>query len=112
MAYRKLGVTSSHRRAMFRNAVTSLLEKERIQMTEARAKELKSIADKMITLGKKGDLPARRLALAYLVSEDVVTKLFTTIADRYKDRSGGYTRIIKVGLRRGDAAQLVILELV
>jgi large subunit ribosomal protein L17 len=89
MAYRKLGRTSSHRRAMFRNIVTSLLDKERIETTEPKAKELKSIAEKMITLGKKGDLASRRLALAYLMDEDVVTKLFTTIAPRYKERRGG-----------------------
>ncbi|HHT62283.1 MAG: 50S ribosomal protein L17 [Bacillota bacterium] len=112
MAYRKLGRTSSHRRAMFRNIVTSLLDKERIETTEPKAKELKSIAEKMITLGKKGDLASRRLALAYLMDEDVVTKLFTTIAPRYKERQGGYVRIIKTERRRGDSAQMVLVELV
>ncbi|MGI6678271.1 MAG: 50S ribosomal protein L17 [Dehalobacterium sp.] len=112
MAYRKLGKTSSHRRAMLRNMVTSLLDKERIETTEPKAKELKSIADKMITLGKKGDLASRRRALAYLMDEDVVTKLYTTLAPRYQDRQGGYTRIIKTGVRRGDAAQMVLIELV
>jgi len=112
MAYRKLGKTSSHRRAMFRNIVTSLLDKERIETTEPKAKELKSIAEKMITLGKKGDLASRRLALAYLMDEDVVTKLYTTIAPRYQDRQGGYLRIIKTEKRRGDSAQMVLVELV
>lgn len=112
MAYRKLGKTSSHRRAMFRNMATSLLDKERIETTEPKAKELKSIAEKMITLGKKGDLASRRLALAYLMDEDVVTKLYTTIAPRYQDRQGGYLRIIKTEQRRGDAAQMVLVELV
>lgn len=112
MAYRKLGRTSSHRRAMFRNIVTSLLDKERIETTEPKAKELKSIAEKMITLGKKGDLQSRRLALGYLMDEDVVTKLFTTIATRYQDRQGGYLRIVKLDKRRGDAAQMVLVELV
>ena len=110
MAYRKLGRTSSHRRAMFRNIVTSLLDKERIETTEPKAKELKSIAEKMITLGKKGDLASRRLALAYLMDEDVVTKLFTTIAPRYKERQGGYVRIIKTERRRGDSAQMVLVS--
>lgn len=112
MAYRKLGKTSSHRRAMFRNMVTSLLDKERIETTEPKAKELKSIAEKMITLGKKGDLASRRTALAYLMDEDVVNKLYTTIAPKYQERQGGYVRIIKTGRRRGDAAQMVLLELV
>ncbi|MDD2496586.1 MAG: 50S ribosomal protein L17 [Desulfitobacteriaceae bacterium] len=112
MAYRKLGRTSSHRRAMFRNAVTSLFDKEKIQTTEPRAKELRSIAEKMITLAKKGDLQSRRMALAYLMDEDVVTKLFNTIASRYTDRQGGYLRIVKLEKRRGDAAQMVLMELV
>jgi large subunit ribosomal protein L17 len=112
MAYRKLGKTSSHRRAMLRNLTTSLLNKERIETTEPKAKELKSITEKMITLGKKGDLASRRTALAYLMDEDVVTKLCTTIASRYQDRQGGYVRIIKTERRRGDAAQLVLVELV
>lgn len=112
MAYRKLNITSSHRRAMFRNMATSLLDKGRIKTTEPKAKELKSITEKMITLGKKGDLASRRLALAYLMDEDVVTKLYTTIAPRYQDRQGGYLRIIKTEQRRGDAAQMVLVELV
>jgi len=97
---------------MFRNIVTSLLKEERIETTETRAKELRKIADKMITLGKRADLHARRQALAYLTEEDVVTKLFETIAPRYKDRQGGYTRIIKTGYRRGDGAPMVLVELV
>lgn len=112
MAYRKLNINSGHRRAMFRNIVTSLLDKEKIQTTEPKAKELRSIAEKMITLGKRGDLHARRQALAYLLSEDVVTKLFDSIANRYADRQGGYTRIVKLDQRRGDSAQMVLVELV
>lgn len=112
MAYRKLGRNSGHRRAMLRNLATSLLKYERIETTEARAKELNAIADQMISLGKQGDLSARRQAMAYLMEEDVVTKLFETIAPKYSDRQGGYTRIMKAGFRRGDAAELVLIELV
>lgn len=112
MGYRKLGVKSAHRKAMLRNLVTSFLREERIETTEARAKELRSVAEKMITLGKKGDLHSRRMALAYIRDEDVVTKLFAEIAPRYADRQGGYTRIIKKGYRRGDAAEIVIIQLV
>ncbi len=112
MAYGRLRRNSSHRRAMLRNITTSLLDKESIVTTEPKAKELKSIAEKMITLGKRGDLHARRQALAYLTDEDVVTKLFTILADRYKDRPGGYTRTIKLDLRQGDGAQMVKIELV
>ncbi len=112
MAYQKLGRVSSHRNAMFRNMITSLFREERIQTTGPRAKELKSIADKMVTLAKKGDLPARRQAMEYIFDEGVVTKLFDEIAPKYADRQGGYTRVIKVGTRRGDAAEMVILELV
>lgn len=112
MAYRKLGRNSGHRGAMLRNLATSLFKHERIETTEARAKELNAIAEKMITLGKQGDLAARRHAMAYLMEEDVVTKLFETIAPKYSDRTGGYTRIMKTGFRRGDAAELVLIELV
>lgn len=112
MAYRKLGMRSSHRQAMFRNIVTSLLKEERVETTEARAKEIKRIADKMITLGKRGDLHARRQALAFLREEDVVKKLFDEIAPRYKERQGGYVRLVKTGFRRGDAAPMVLVELV
>ncbi|SHN52512.1 50S ribosomal protein L17 [Desulfitobacterium chlororespirans] len=112
MAYRKLGRNTGHRGSMLRNLATSLLKHERIQTTEARAKEVNAIAEKMITLGKQGDLAARRNALSYLLEEDVVTKLFTEIAPKYAERQGGYTRIIKVGPRRGDAAEMVLIELV
>lgn len=112
MAYRKLGRNMGHRGAMLRNLATSLLKHERIQTTEARAKEVNAIAEKMISLGKQGDLAARRHALSYLLEEDVVTKLFTEIAPKYADRQGGYTRIVKVGPRRGDAAEMVLIELV
>ncbi len=112
MSRAKLGRRSDHRRALFRNMVTSLFDKERIETTDAKAHEVKSIADKMITLAKRGDLHARRQVMAYLTDETVVKKLFDTIAPRYKDRPGGYTRTYKVGVRRGDAAPMVILELV
>ena len=112
MAYRRLGVKSGHRKAMLRNMTTSLMKYGRIETTEARAKELKSVADKMITLGKKGDLASRRAALGYIMEEDVVTKVFTEYADKYKDRQGGYTRILRLDNRRGDAAKMCIVELV
>jgi len=97
---------------MFRNMVTSFLNHERITTTDAKAKELRSIADKMITLGKRGDLHAMRQAASYIREKSVVTKLFTTIAPRFTNRPGGYTRIIKLGLRPGDNAQLSMIELV
>ncbi len=109
---RKLGRTSSHRRAMFRNMVTSLFEHERIVTTEQKAKELKPIAEKMITLAKRGDLHARRQALSYMQSKDVVAKLFDQIGSQFSDRQGGYTRIIRTGARQGDAAPMAIIELV
>jgi len=109
---RRLGRTTSHRVAMFRNMITSFLNHERITTTDAKAKELRSIADKMITLGKRGDLHAMRQAAAYIREKSVVTKLFATIAPRFTDRPGGYTRIIKLGLRPGDNAQLSMIELV
>lgn len=120
MPYRKLGRTSSQRKAVFRDLVTDLFLYERIQTTEAKAKELRRIADKMITLAKRGDLHARRQVAAYVrpepVSEesnqDVVQKLFAEIAPRFAERNGGYTRLIKVGPRRGDAAPMVLIELV
>lgn len=112
MSYRKLGRTSSHRKAMLRNIVTSLLREEKIETTEPKAKELKRVAEKMVTLGKRGDLSARRQALGYINDEDVVTKLFEDIAKRYEERQGGYTRIIKLGNRRGDGSAMVIIELV
>ncbi|MGA7827455.1 MAG: 50S ribosomal protein L17 [Geobacteraceae bacterium] len=109
---RRLGRTTSHRVAMFRNMVTSFLNHERIVTTDAKAKELRPIAEKMITLGKKGDLHAIRQAASYIRDKETVTKLFNAIAPRYKERPGGYTRIIKLGIRPGDAAPLSVIELV
>ena len=109
---RKLGMPTDQRRAMLRNQVTSFLENGKMTTTLTRAKETRSMAEKMITLGKKGTLAARRQALAYITKEDVVTKLFNEIAPKYADRNGGYTRIYKLGERRGDSAQMAILELV
>jgi large subunit ribosomal protein L17 len=97
---------------MFRNLVTSFLNHEKITTTDAKAKEIRSVAEKMISLGKRGDLHALRQAAAYIREKSVVTKLFTTIAPRYKDRPGGYTRIVKLGVRQGDAAPVSIIELV
>lgn len=112
MAYRKLGRNSSARKALLRGIVTSLFQHERIETTEAKAKELRKVADKMLTLAKRGDLHARRQVMAYMMDEDVVKKLFDEVAPKYKDRQGGYTRIIKAGVRQGDAAPMVIIELV
>ncbi len=112
MPYRKLGRRSDHRRSMFRNMVTSALLHEEITTTVTRAKELRTPLEHMITLGKRGDLHARRQARAFILKEDVVTKLFDTIGPRYRDREGGYTRITKLGPRQGDAAPLCKLELV
>lgn len=109
---RQLGRNTKHRRALFRNLVTSLLEHERIETTEAKAKEVRGFTDRMITLGKQGDLPARRRALSFLRSKAVVSKLFGEVASRFHDRKGGYTRMIKTRRRVGDAAELVALELV
>ena len=92
--------------------LTSFFQHERIETTEAKAKELRGLADQMVTLAKRGDLHARRQVLAYLMDEDIVTKLFSEIAPKYTDRQGGYTRVIKTGLRKGDAAPLAIIELV
>ena len=111
-AGRRLGRTTSHRIAMFRNMVTSFLQHEKITTTDAKAKELRSIAEKMITLGKRGDLHATRQAAAYIRDKKVVTKLFTEIAPRYAERPGGYTRIIKLGIRPGDNAPVSVIELV
>lgn len=110
--YRKLGRNTAHRKSMLRNLVTDLLREERITTTECRAKEAKRIAEKMITLGKRGDLHARRQALAFIFDEDVVTKLFEEIAPKYANKQGGYTRILKQGPRKGDNAEAVFLELV
>ena len=109
---RRLGRNSSHRKAMLRNMVTSLLDKEKITTTDARAKELRKLAEKMITLGKKGTLHARRQAMEVIMEKQVVAKLFERLAPRYADRPGGYTRIIKLGYRAGDHAALSLIELV
>jgi large subunit ribosomal protein L17 len=109
---RKLGRTSAHRMAMFRNMVTSLFEHERIVTTTEKAKELRPIAEKMITLGKRGDLHARRQALSFIRSKAIVDKLFSDIKDQFADRKGGYTRILRTGVRRGDCASMSIIELV
>lgn len=112
MFYRKLGRDSSARKALFRSILTSFFAHGRIETTEAKAKEATNLAAKMITLAKRGDLSARRQVLSYLLDEEVTAKLFDEIAPKYKDRQGGYTRILKLGPRRGDAAPMVILELV
>ncbi len=109
---RKLGRPTAHRVMMLRNLVTQLLETGRIVTTEAKAKEIRSMADKMITLGKSNTLHTKRQALSYITKKDVVFKLFDEIAPKYADRNGGYTRIIKAGPRRGDAAPMAIIELV
>lgn len=111
---RKLGRPTDQRRAMLRNLTTSFFKSEggKIVTTVTRAKETQKLAEKMITLGKRGDLHARRQALAFITEEEVVNKLFDDIAPRYKERNGGYTRILKMGPRRGDAAEEAILELV
>ena len=111
-AGKRLGRTTSHREAMLRNMVTSLLEHERIVTTEPKAKEVRRLAERMITLAKRGDLHARRQALAVIRSKKVVAKLFDELKDDYLDRNGGYTRIIKTGNRVGDAASMAIIELV
>jgi large subunit ribosomal protein L17 len=111
-AGRRLGRNTSHQQAMLRNMVTSLLEHERIVTTTPKAKELRKLTDKMITLAKRGDLHARRQALAVIRSKKVVDKLFTELKEEYKDRNGGYTRIIRTGNRTGDAASMAIIELV
>ena len=109
---RKLGRPTAHRNAMLRGMVTYLIENGSIETTLTRAKEVRSIAEKMITLGKKNTLASRRQALAYITKEDVVKKLFDEIAPKYKEVNGGYCRIIKTGPRRGDAAEMCIIELV
>ena len=109
---RKFNRNSSHRRAMFRNMAANLVLHERIETTEAKAKAVKGYAEKMVTLGKRGDLHARRLAMAELRSNDVVHHLFANVAPRFAERPGGYTRIVKMGPRQGDAAPMVLLEFV
>ncbi len=112
MGTRKLGRSTDHRISMLRGMVTYLLEKGQIETTATRAKEVRCIADKMITLGKQNTLHAKRQALSYITKEDVVKKLFDDIAPKYADRNGGYTRIIKTGPRRGDAAEMAIIQLI
>lgn len=109
---RQLGRNTHHRRALFRSLVTSLLEHERIETTEAKAKEVRILADRIITLGKRGDLHARRRALAYVRTREVVGKVFSDLAGRFAERPGGYTRLIKTRRRIGDAARMVVIELV
>ncbi|MBQ4150592.1 MAG: 50S ribosomal protein L17 [Clostridia bacterium] len=109
---RKLGRTSDHRKAMLRGMVTYLLENGSVETTLTRAKEVRPLAEKMITLGKKNTLASRRQALAFITKESVVKKLFDTIAPEYADRNGGYTQIYKIGPRRGDAAEMAIIRLV
>jgi len=110
--YRKLGRESAHRNLMLRNLVTSLLKSGRIETTEPKAKETRRLAEKMITLAKRGDLHARRQVLSFVTEETVVKNLFDDIAPKYQERNGGYTRIMKLGPRRGDSAEMVIIELV
>ena len=112
MAYRKLGVDNKHRRSMLANLTRDVIMNGRVTTTETRAKEARSIAEKMITLAKRGDLHARRQVLAYILEEEVVKTLFDEIAPKYAERNGGYTRMMKKGPRRGDGAEVVILELV
>ena len=112
VAFRKLGKTTKHRKAMLRNMVTSLIHHERITTTVPKAKELRRIAEQMITLSKKGDLASRRRAIAYLRDERSLSKLFTVLADRYAERAGGYTRVLKAGPRYGDMAEMAIIEYV
>lgn len=109
---RRLGIKAAHRSAMLRNMVTSFLEHEKIITTEAKAKELRRVAEKMITYGKENNLSARREVMRVVRSEDVMRKLFETIAPRFANRSGGYTRIVKIGARLGDAAETVMIKLV
>ena len=112
MSGRKLNRTSSHRKAMLSNMAVSLLTHEQIKTTLPKAKELRRVADRMVTLGKRGNLHARRQAAAYLGDEEAVSKLFSSLAERYKDRPGGYTRVLKAGFRYGDASPMAVIELV
>src|SRR5271165_4524651 len=112
VAGRKLGVTSTHRQAMFRNMAVALIKHEQITTTLPKAKELRPVAEKLITLGKRGGLHGRRLAYAQLRDDTIVAKLFSTLADRYRARAGGYTRVLKAGMRYGDAASMAVIELV
>jgi large subunit ribosomal protein L17 len=108
----KAGKTSDYKKAMYRNLVTDLLNHEKITTTEAKAKQIKGLAEKMITLGKRGKLHSRRQAMGFVFSKDVADKLFSELAERYADRPGGYTRITRLGRRVGDGAEMVQLELV
>ncbi|GAN62924.1 50S ribosomal protein L17 [Acetobacter indonesiensis NRIC 0313] len=112
IAGRKLGVTSSHRAAMFRNMAVALLKHEQITTTLPKAKELRPVVEKLITLGKRGDLHARRQAFSLLRDDVIVKKLFSAIAERYKGRTGGYARVMRAGMRYGDAADMAVIELV
>ena len=112
MPGRKLGRPSEHRNAMLRGLVTYLLENGTVETTLARAKEVRSMAEKMITLGKKNTLASRRAALAYITKEDVVSKLFVEIAPKYETRNGGYTQIFKMGPRRGDGAEIAVIKMI
>jgi len=112
IAGRKLNRSSSHRKALFRNLVTDLLKHEKITTTEAKAKEIRSLAERMITLGKEGKLHSRRLASSFILDKKVTDKLFAELASRYTERPGGYTRMVKLGPRLGDWAPMVRLELV
>lgn len=109
---RKLDRSSGHRQALFRNLVTDLLRYDALTTTEAKAKEIRPFVERMITLGKRGDLSARRQALAFIYDEKVVDRLFSEVAHRYQDRQGGYARLVKLGYRLGDGAAMVRLELV
>jgi len=109
---RKLGRTTAQRRAMLRQMVTDFLDYGKLETTATRCKEIQPLAEKMITLGKKNTLASRRQAIGYITREDVVTKVFTDLAPGYSERNGGYTRIIKIGPRRGDAAEMAVIELV
>jgi len=111
-SHRKLGIKTDHRVAMLRNMTADLINNGRMVTTVTRAKELRRVAERTITLGKRGDLHARRQALAYLYDKNAVYKLFEEVAPKYQDRNGGYTRILKMGPRRGDGAQMAIIELV
>ena len=111
-AGRKLGRDAAHRKALYANLTASLIEHGRIKTTVAKAKEVRPVAEEMITLGRRGDVPARRQALKFLRSQDVVHKLFSEVGPRFTDRPGGYSRIVKLGPRQGDAAEMVYLELV
>jgi large subunit ribosomal protein L17 len=112
VAGRKLGGFTAHRKALYRNLVTDLLKYEKVTTTEAKAKEIRSLAEQMITLGKKGELHSRRQALSFILDEKVTNKVFTELAPRYAERQGGYTRLIKLSPRLGDGAPMIKIELV